>query len=315
MRGQNTFLDITRNLRLYVPQLPIPLAQQFIRDRYRRTLAQRDWSGTRREGEFLLSAMKSDGTVAVTRSSATVTGTSTTFASTDVGRQFKVGVGSPVYTITAVDAGAQTLTLDRVWGAASASSQTYYIIDAYLTPPDHFMRFTTIVDPLQGWTLRHWVTQDELNAMDPQRTFFGQPYLLADKFFNNATAGATDPKPMYEAWPYNQGTRVLYYNYIIRVPDLINDTDVPIWPINTDVLVSGALADVARWPGTPDQPNMYYSRPDYWKSYEIDFQDKLITLERQDEDVYMTMLQQWPYSQFTNRIAPVSASWIQSHAL
>lgn len=314
MRGQNSFLEITRSLRLYVPQLPIPLAQQFIRDRYRRMLSARDWSGTRREAEFLLSGMKSDGSVDVIRNDVSVIGNGTTFDADDVGRQFKCGTGSPIYTVTAVDVGAQELTLDRVYGVTTAVAQSYYIIDAYLTPPDDFMRFTTIVDPLQGWQLRHWVTQQELNAMDPQRTFFGNPYLLADKFFNNATAGSSEPKPMYEAWPYNSGTRTLYYNYIIRVPDLIQDADVPVWPINTDVLVSGALADVARWPGTPDVPNLYYSRPEYWKSYEMDYNDKMITLERQDEDVYSTMLQQWPYSQF-NQVAPMSANWIMSHAI
>lgn len=314
MNGQNSFLDITRNLRLYVPQLPIPLAQQFIRDRYRRILQARDWSATRREAEFLLADMKNAGTVDVVRNSVTVEGNSTAFTSTDVGRQFKVGMGSPVYTITAVDVGAQTLTLDRVYGVTTAVAQQYWIIDAYLTPPDDFLRFTCIVDPLQGWALRWWVTQQELNAMDPQRTFFGQPYLLADKFFNNATAGSSQPKPMYEAWPYNQNSRTLYYNYTIEVPDLINDTDIPIWPVNTDVLVSGALSDVARWPGTKDQPNMYYQRPDYWKSYEMDFQDKMITLERRDEELYMNMLMQWPYSGYLN-VTPMSASFIQSHAI
>lgn len=142
--------------------------------------------------------------------------------------------------------------------------------------------------------------------MDPQRTFTGQPYILADRMYSSGT-------PQYEAWPYNTTARTLYYTYSSRPADLINDTDVPIWPLRSDVIVAGALADVARWPGTTDKPNPYFARPDYWKSYEATFEDLMVELERRDEEVYMTMLQQYPYNQ--GRLAPMSASFIQSHAL
>lgn len=265
----------------------------------------------RREAEFLLGDQKNDGTVAVTRTSATVTGTATSFASTDVGRQFKVGMGSPVYTIIAYSS-ATSITLDRPFGGVSVSGATYFIFDAYLTPPTDFLQFRSIVDPLMGWQLRHWITQSELNAMDPQRTFFGQPYLLADRMFNNATAGASAPVPQYEAWPFNSSARTLYYTYIIRGTDLIQDDDIPIWPIRSDAIVKGALSDVAKWPGTADTPNPYFAHPEYWKAYEGEFEDMMIEIERRDEDIYMAQLEQWPYSAF-NRIAPTSASWLQTH--
>src|SRR5262245_60648430 len=95
----NTFDEMVRSLRLYVPQLPYMLALHFVRDRYRRILERRNWSGLRAEGEFLLNAQKSAGTVTVTRNSVDVVGVGTAFAASDVGRQFKAGAGSPVYTI------------------------------------------------------------------------------------------------------------------------------------------------------------------------------------------------------------------------
>ena len=96
-------------------------------------------------------------------------------------------------------------------------------------------------------------------------------------------------------------------------PDLVNPTDQPVFPIRSDAIVAGALADVARWPGTADQPNPYFSRPEYWKAYESEFEDKMIEIERRDEDLYMTMLEMNPL--LNRALAPMSASFLQTHAV
>jgi len=305
---------MTRSLRLYVPNLPITLAQQFIRDRYRRILARRDWSGLRRESQFILNEPKTTGTVAFTRGQTTITGTGTSFDANDVGRQFKCGVGSPVYTITAVDVGLQELTLNMPIGVASSSSSTYWILDAYVIPPTDFSRFLVVSNPIQGWRLHLAVTQGELNAMDPQRTFFGQPYAIVDRMYNIATATG-NPVPQYEAWPYATTDQTLFYIYLIQGADLINDTDVPIWPIRSDAIVSGALADVVRWPGTTANPNPYFQRPEYWKSYEGEYEDKMIEVERKDEEIFLTMLEMFPTYGYPMAPFTFSGSWLQSHAI
>jgi hypothetical protein len=300
----NTFLEMTRSLRLYVPQLPIPLAEQFIRDRYRRILERRDWSALRREGEFQLNAQKTAGTVAITRGSTTVTGTSTAFASTDVGRQFKAGSDAPVYTISAYTS-STSVSLDRAYGGATVTAATYRIFDGYVTAPTDFLRFISVSDPQQGCRLHHYITFDELNSMDPQRTTFGTPYLLADRIFNSAST----PMPTYECWPYTTTAKTLYYLYMKRAADLVADDDIPIWPLRSDVIVQGALSDAARWPGTAKEPNPYFTRPDMWKSYEMAFEDMMIELERRDQEVYMDGLR---YPHFDN-YASMGANWMQNH--
>lgn len=297
---------MSRSLRLYVPQLPVTLAEQFIRDRYRRILERKNWSALRAESEFLLDDLKDDGTVSVTRSSTSVVGTSTAFTATDVGRQFKTG-SSSVYTITGVNTGTQTLTLDRAYGDPTDADATYKVFDGYVVAPTDFLEFIDIVDRNPGWKLRYNVSMAELNAADPQRVNFGQPYLLADYQFDTDTG-----LPRYEVWPYTSSARTLYFTYYKRAGDLVEDDDTPIWPIRSDAIVSGALADVARWPGTADQPNLYFSRPEMWKAYEAEYEDKMIELERRDEDIYTTWLQQYPYADF--QYAP-SAAWIQSHVI
>ena len=306
----NTYLEMVRSLRLWVPQLDEFLAQALIRDRYRRILERCTWSGLRSENEFLIQISKTAGTVSVTNNSKSVVGTGTSFAASDVGRTFKGAVGTPIYLITAVDVGLQTLTLDRVFGSITNATSSYTVFDGYVTMPSDFKQMICIVDPTSGYKLRHWVTQDQLLRWDPQRNFFGLPYALVNRRYNAASG---TPGIQYELWPYCSTQRNLPFYYYAQAPDLTNDSDVPIWPIRSDVIVSGALADVTRWPGTKDNPNLMYGKMDIFGSYQAEFEDKLIDLERQDEEIYQTWLaqQEWDTWPFT----PLSANFIQSHSI
>lgn len=301
----NTYLEMSRSLRLYCPSLDIFLAQQFIRDAYRQICDRRPWSGLRAENQIQFNNQKIDGTVAVTNGSPTVTGTSTSFASTDIGRQFKAGVGCPIYTITNV--AGQVLTLDQNVGIASGTGLSYVVFDGYVTMPADFKKLIVAVDPQTGYKLRHWVTQDQLLRWDPQRNFFGLPYALVDRRYNSSGI------IQYEAWPYSTAQRVVSYFYTKQAADLTNDGDVPIWPIRSDIIVSLALAYLCRWPGTADQPNLMFGQPAVMQSYRAEFEDKMVDVERQDEEIYMTWLSDtewygWPW-------APLSANFLQSHAV
>jgi hypothetical protein len=299
---------MARSLRLFVPQLDIFTAQAFVRDRYRRLLDRRGWSALRSEGEFLLNTAKTAGTVAVTRSSDQVVGTATAFDLSDIGRQFKGGVGSPIYTIQAVDIPSQTLTLDRVFGATTLATSTYRVFDAYRDAPPDFLKFIAITDPTMGYRLKWWVTQEQLLRWDPQHNFTGTPYAVIDRRFSSTTGA-----PQFEIWPYCTTERNLPFFYIQRGADLINDADIPIWPIRSDVIVAGAKADLCRWPGTKELPNLMFGKMDIYRSFEAEFEDMMVDLERQDEEIYTTWLKDsewsdWPW-------APLSASWLQSHAV
>lgn len=303
----DTFESMYRGLLMHAPDLPPFLAQQFIRNRYRLVCERRPWSGLRAESEFLLNDAKSAGVVTTTRGSATVTGDGTAFAASDVGRQFMAKGRAPVYTIVAVDAGAQTLMLDRVFGGTSETG-TYRILDAYVTAPSDFQYFEIVYDPVMNWRLRHWVTQADISRLDPARSSAGTPWAVVDRRHSTETG-----RPQYEIWPYSHSARNYPFYYIKRPADLINDSDTPIYPIRGDILVSGALADLARWPGTPERPNlMFYKAIELSREYEKVFEDKLVDMERQDESTYMTWLADgtvanWPY-------APMDAAYMQNHA-
>lgn len=307
----DTFSSMYRGLRLWAPDLPIFLAQQMIRDRYRRITERRIWSDLRGEAEFILNDAKIAGTVTMTRDSATVTGSGTAFAASDVGRQFQVGNKAPTYSVSAV-ASSTSLTLDRVYGGDTVGAGlTYRILDAYVTCPADFQSFIAVYDPKQNWRLRHFVTQDEIGRLDPARTSAGTPWALVDR--RRSTLTATSGRAQYEMWPYSTSKR--NYNYFYRQvsADLVNDSDTVIQAVRGDAVVIGARADLTMWPGSIERPNpMYDERGRAFQLWEAQFQDQVAELERQDENTYMTWLSNeewsaWPYS-------PIDAAYMQSHA-
>jgi hypothetical protein len=297
-------------LRLWAPDLPIFLAKQLIRDRYRRVAERRIWSGLRGEAEFILNDAKTAGTVTMTRDSASVTGSGTDFQASDVGRQFQVGNRAPVYTVSAV--GSTTdLTLDRVWGDETVGAGlSYRILDAYVTCPADFKSFIVVYDPKQNWRLRHNVTQEDIARLDPARTSAGTPWAVVDRRFSTLTA--TLGRPQYELWPYTTSERNYPYYYQKQVADLTDDSDIPEIPVRGDVLVRGALADVCRWPGSTERPNpMYEPGGRAAKSWEEEFEVGIAELERNDENIYLTWLgtnmwSAWPY-------APLDSAFLQNH--
>lgn len=305
--ANDRFDAMYKSLRLWSPKLPIFLAKQMIRDRYRDAAERRQWSSLRAEDEFILNVAKEGGTVSVTRSSATVTGTGTDFQSTDVGRQFMTGARAPVYTITA-RASTTSMTIDRVFGDTTNTAASYRILDAYVTCPADFKHFIVVYDPRQNWRLRHYVTQDDISRLDPARTSAGTPWALIDRRFSTLTA--TLGRAEYELWPYTTNERNYPYFYEREVTDLVSDSDTPDIPIRGDVLVRGALADLVRWPGTRDNPNPMYDPKN--TSWQQEYEVKIAELERTDEDTYVTWLAtndwaSWP-------LAPLDSKFLQQHA-
>src|SRR5512139_1388163 len=115
----DTYLGIAGKVLLRCPMAGPLLARDWVSHAFRRLAERRAWSWLVKQGQFVLTANYTTGTVTVTQNSATVTGAATAWTADLVGRQFRLKTTTPIYTITAVDVGLQTLTLDLPWGPAS----------------------------------------------------------------------------------------------------------------------------------------------------------------------------------------------------
>lgn len=301
----DTFGAAHRLVRLHCPLAPTMLTRYWVSKAYADLCDERAWSWLRAESEFLLNAQKT-GTVDVTRGSATVSGGTISYASSDANRQFRISPG-PVYTIIAAD--ATSYTLDRVYGGTTATGASASVLDAYLTVPADFQRFLAVLDLSNNWQLHLWVTEEELNSWDAGRSSTGTSWAVASRRL--ATAGSLAGRIQFELWPYCTSAKNYPY-YYIRRPEELSDDTVFLGPLAADsnILVTKALAECARWPGVEGKRNPYFNLA-LAKQFDEQSRADSDRLQVLDEEIYMTWLQTTAYSRIP--FAPLDSRFLQSH--
>ncbi len=315
--ADSTFEKLWKKIRVYAPDIPVPLAQEMINTAYSRALSYHLWQDLRIEAAFSIPVLYSAGSANVTLGGQTVTGVGTTWTSDMINRQFFTaggtvtaptsadGVQGPYYTITGIDTGAQTLTLDRVYGKPTATSISYNILQVYLQAPSDFMNFVSVRDVDNNWKLHTNFRQEQLDVWDAKRSVSGTSWILAGA----PPLGNTINR--FELWPRTSpGPRVLQYRYVRKPALLSAASDTPIWPMRGDILRKGALAELAMWPGTKDYLNPYFNL-DLHRTLDGTFTQGLNDLVRQDNEKSQRAIwyEDWegvPY-------APIDARYLQTH--
>lgn len=298
-----TFQQLWRKLLVYCPSLPIPLAQEFVNTAYSRVIAGNRWSRLRGTSGFLIPDEYSTGTITLTNGSTTVTGSGTTFTSAMVGRQLMPSQKAPYLDIAAY-VGPTELTLATAWGGPTTSDVAYSIVGAYHAVPTDFLMFLSIVDVENNWKLHTNFLPEQIDLWDAQRTSTGNPWIIMPA--PPTSAGAR----RMEIWPRPSTEKYLPFTYIKKPALLSSPGDLPIWPIRGDVLIEGALSEVARWPGLANQPNPYFSLQLH-KEHEERFWREVWKCEVEDQEFAQTRVE---YPDFYGVMyAPIDASFIQAH--
>lgn len=299
--------DIFRAVRLHCSLAPAMLCRAWVQQAFEEFCARRAWSMLRAESQFLLAAQKT-GTVDVTYNSATVQNGTMSYATTDANRQFRIGTG-PMYTLIA--ATATTYTLDRVYGETTAVGTSATVLDAYVTPPADFARFIAVLDVQNNWQLHLWVTEDELNTWDAQRSSTGTPWAVVSRKL--ATGGSIIRRIQYELWPYTTAQKTYPYLYV-RTPEVLSDSTTLMTPLadRPGALITAALSLAAEWPGpSPDKKNPYFSLA-LAAAKRAEAMAQFDRMEVLDEDVYNTWIAHVDLASRYNW-APQDARFLQSH--
>lgn len=297
-----------QSVHLHCGGADILLCRTWVQWAYNRACERHNWSHLRTESTIVTADQKS-GTCVVTQGSITVTGAGLTFAATDVGRQFRVN-SLPIYTILTVNtAGATSCTLDQPFDQATAAAATGTILDAYVTMPENFGEFISLLDPVNRWRL-HWnVTEEDLNRWDPGRQSSTSPRAMVSQRLS--TLATTAGQARYEMWPYGTTARTYPLMYR-RKPEILADTDNFIGPFARramDVLLDGALARAALWPGTAEHKNPYFNLA-LARAHEESFEKDLLDMEIKDDEMYPT----WKvYADYQYAPLPLDSNWMQSH--
>lgn len=289
----DTFEGVWRRLLLRAPEVPVFLARDFVQTAYARLSEDRPWSWLRVETLVTTLASRSL-TVGVTQGSTTVT-SAAAFVATDLGRQFRVA-SQPIYAI-ATFTDASTIVLDRAYVGPTDAAASATILDAYYLAPADFNHFLTIADPSTGRTIPFWFSEEQLNAQDPYRTATGDPAraLVAKR---NSALAASLGRALYEWWPYPTAARTYPALYVKRPTPLADlDSFQGVLADRGDLLLTGALSEVAQWPGTADRPNPYFNLANA-RAYREEFQRERTKLGCRDDDTYP---QDWDVMGWQNR--------------
>lgn len=305
--AQDTFGQIWNRLLLYAPGLPIPLAQQFVKNAYQKALDMHYWSELTKESQLVVGAEYSTGTVALTHGSADATITDGAWTGLE-GRTVRFADIPDTYTILTVSGISDEIaTLDRVYAGPDAAAATFLVADFYVEFPTDLNTLDEVRDMNQNWRLTRQIHQQPyLDLVDAERSTTGTPntYVAAPP---RVVAGVAYPR--YEFWPRPSAGTILVYRYYAN-SDLTNNASYLIPILKPEAVVYGALAELALWPGSQEKPNPFFSI-DIHKQYAKLFEDAVHDSEMADLDRSQRLL---VYDD-VNQGIPLDANWLQSHGI
>lgn len=314
--ADQTFEQLWKKVQLYAPDLPTPLAQEFINTAYSHAITWDRWKELRQEFDLSLPVVHQDGLVEAYRGDPVVVGTGTNWTANMLYRQFMVNSITPMFTIIGVDVPNQEITLDRVFaGTHEGPNLSYEIGQYYIEVPSDFGTWDIVRDVDNNWKLHTNFQQRQIDVWDTKRATTGTPWVVAaapSRLTYLAGVPTSAPPVMrYEFWPRpSPGPKNYACRYIRKPPLLTNPDDRPHAPIRGDVLRKGALAELALWPGTATVKNPYYDIQNH-NVMAKEFLQGLSECWKMDQEYAQTAIlyEDWegvPY-------APIDARYLQSH--
>jgi hypothetical protein len=208
------YLDLVRELAQTVPNLPTNLSETFVQRAWADICQRRTWSFLIKEGGFNAPPIVQGGTVTITQNSVSVVVDATAGAAINavaaatpplIQRQFRVSTTGTIYNIVSWNNGTLTLVLDRPILETSAAGASYMIYQCYFSgPPESlrtdgvrdFNRWISVMDPVNGWTLKDDVGKAWLDVRDPQRATTDLAFRYVD--YKADTYG----NMLWEFWPH-----------------------------------------------------------------------------------------------------------------
>lgn len=237
----NTYDVAINELVGLVDGLDIFSSKKFINRSFQDCCNAREWGFLRGRAVVQIPNSESTGTVALTQFSDAIQFSVAAAAVLDVFGlnppitqcQIKISTQGGAYSIIDYQPGGAA-TLDRAYQEDTDSTSAYTLLRCYVAPPDDFLRWISINDPLRGWSLlfgANW-TQQTLDRIDSQRTVGGDPLCFATYIYR-------DGHTQYEVWPNPTVGRAFLTEYRRRGADLVSGDAIPD-AIGMDLLMSRA---------------------------------------------------------------------------
>lgn len=188
-----------------------------------------------------------------------------------------------------VNAAWKQLLAARRWSFMRGTLAVPYDgLTPYVTMPADFGSFEIVVDAAQQKRICTDQSLAELSCSDPLHATTGPPRALLP-----ATPDPTTGAVRYEVYP--AGTATTFSGYYHRQGSRLIDGQLftGVLADGAEVLVAGALAQAALWPGTGDKPNPYFNATlAQTKAAEFRYGIQMLSL-RDDEQVPADLWDAW----------------------
>jgi hypothetical protein len=267
------FVNMVNELRGSIPKLPTDLAKTFINRAWGDLRGQSLWSFLLFEDRWVSPPVISVGTVTLTQGSNLVVADATAGAAITAGalaptlitqRQFRAGL-TGAYNIWGWDPIGLVLTLDKPFMEASSVGHSYSIFQSYYAAPmKDFKTFISVRDMqnFQSLFLNRY-TREQLDQMDPQRTWYYMPTDVVYYQQGQNPASPTYAWPMFELWGAPQ-TNLVWQLYGIRKgADLVLPGDLLPPAVGEDCVLALARKYAYEWAEANKGDNPRNVGPDF----------------------------------------------------
>src|SRR6266852_158657 len=271
--------DMVNELRGSVPKIPISYCKTLVNRAYNVIRTSNLWSFNLFESSWTSPPLINTGTVTATQGSASLTFDAAAIAAINANqianiyslitqRQFRIGVGG-IYNIIAYNSGTGAATLDRIFGDPGGSSLTFQIYQLYYVPPMlDFRTWISVRNPQMFIDLDLVTTRAEVDAMDPQRTWYQfptrvVPFSIDIRGAGTLNASATLGFKLFELW--GQPIQLFTYQcYGIRNGvDLSAPTDTLPFAIPEELVLARAKDYAYEWAEANKDMSPRSSGPDF----------------------------------------------------
>src|SRR5277367_4308187 len=199
-------------LRGSVPKVPFAFTGTLINRAWRQVRESNLWSFNLFESSWITPPLVNSGTVTATQGSPTLTFDLTVAVpallasqaanpySPITVRQFRVGVGG-IYNIITMNFGTGVATLDRPFADVGGANIVYQVYQLYYAAPyaDH-RSWISVRNPQMFIDLRLTTTRAQIDALDPQRTWYQFPTCVVPFGRDQRPGSATLGYPLFELW-------------------------------------------------------------------------------------------------------------------
>jgi hypothetical protein len=268
-------------LRGSVPKLPWSFTGTLINRAYRIVRESNLWSFQLFESSWISPPLITDGTVTLAQGSATITFDATAVAAINAAqilspyslitqRQFRNSAAGGIYNLIAYDNVSGVTTLDRPYADQTAGAgcgyQLYQVY--YPAPYKDFLTWISVRNPSMFLDLNLTTTRAEIDAMDPQRTWYQFPSRVVPWGVDLRGLGTTTPSAtlgyrLFELWG-QAVTPFTYQCYGIRVgAPLVNPTDTLPPNIDEELVLAKAKHYAYEWAEANKDMSPRSSGPDF----------------------------------------------------